>query len=105
MDAEFKHIRCDPDGTAWVEGADLKVIDLVMACQAYGWSPEEYHLQHPRISLAHICAALAYYYEHQADLDRQILADLDWADQEREKNLAETAALRERLRRRRQRTA
>ena len=39
---------------------------------AHGTSPEEMHLQYPHVSIAQICAALAYYYDHQADLDAQI---------------------------------
>ena len=76
-----------------------------MACQAYGWSPEEYHLQHPGISLAQIHAALAYYYEHQIELDQAIREDLSWAESERNQNIRETASIRERLRQLRQKSA
>jgi hypothetical protein len=39
---------------------------------AHGWSPEEMHFQHPNLSLAQIHAALAYYYDHQQELDADI---------------------------------
>jgi hypothetical protein len=39
---------------------------------AYGWSPEEMHRQHSHLSMAQIHAALAYYYEHQDEVDADI---------------------------------
>jgi len=36
------------------------------------------HRQHPHLSMAQIHAALAYYYEHQADIDAQI--EKDWQE-------------------------
>ena len=39
----------------------------------HGWSAEEIYLQHERqISLAQIHAALAYYYDNQAQIDAQV---------------------------------
>lgn len=105
METEFKHIVKDEDGRLWIEDTNLKVLELVLACQAYGWGPEEYHLQHPEISMSKICAAMAYYYEHQSEMDQEIRNDLDWAEAERDRNLAETAEIRDRLRRFRQKSA
>ncbi|MGH9469091.1 MAG: DUF433 domain-containing protein [Terriglobia bacterium] len=65
-------IEIDSRGIAWIAGANTKVIELVLDKIAYGWSPEEMHLQHPHLSLAQIHSALAYYYENQAVLDAQI---------------------------------
>lgn len=105
VESEFKHIVLDEAGRAWIDGTCLKVLELVEACQAYGWSPEEYHLQHPGIAMVQICAALAYYYEHQIEMDRQIMDGAAWAASEHQRNRQETAALRDRLRRMRQKSA
>ena len=43
-----------------------------MAQRAYGWSPEELHFQHPDLSLGQIHSALAYYWDHRNELDRDI---------------------------------
>lgn len=102
MKSEFKHILLDEAGRAWIDGTGLKVSELVEATQAYGWSPEEYHLQHPEVAMVQICAALAYYYEHQGEMDQQICDDAAWASREYQRNRQETAALRERLRRKQQ---
>ena len=66
------HIRVDDGGVAWIEGTQVKVIELAVDKLAHGWSPEEMHFQHPHLSLAQIHAALAYYYDHQTELDAEI---------------------------------
>ncbi len=69
------HISIDDRGRAFVEGSKVKVIHLVLAKQAYGWSPEELKRQFPHLSLAEIHAALTYYYDNQAEVDAQIIAE------------------------------
>jgi uncharacterized protein (DUF433 family) len=59
-------------GVAWITGANVKVIEVVMDRIAHGWSPEEIHFQHPALSFAQIHAALSYYYENQPKLDAEI---------------------------------
>ena len=66
------HIEIDEQGVAWITGANVKVIEVVLDKLAYGWSPEETHFQHPNLSLAQIHAGLAYYYENQERLDAEI---------------------------------
>lgn len=66
------HIVLDEQGRPWIEGTNTKVIEVVLDRLAYGWSPEEMHLQHPHLPLARIHAALAYYYDHQVEMDEQI---------------------------------
>jgi len=68
-------IELDERGVAWIVGANTKVKEVVLDKMAYGWSPEEMHFQHPHLSMAQIHAALAYYYEHQVEIDAQIMSD------------------------------
>jgi uncharacterized protein (DUF433 family) len=70
------HIEIDDRGVAWITDANTKVIEVVLDRVAYGWSPEEIHFQHPTLSLAQIHAALTYYYDHQAELDAEIMRQL-----------------------------
>ena len=65
-------IEIDEHGVAWVSGANIKVIEIVLDKLAHGSSPEEIHFQYPILSLAQIHAALSYYYEHQLELDSEI---------------------------------
>jgi uncharacterized protein (DUF433 family) len=66
------HILIDADGTAWIDDSNVKVIEVALDKLAHGSSPEEMHLQYPHLSLAQIYAALAYYHDHQAELDAEI---------------------------------
>ena len=50
----------------------MKVIELVLEREAYGWSPEELHFQHPYLSLGQIYSALAFYSDHKDELDEDI---------------------------------
>jgi len=75
------HIRVDDAGVAWIEGTQVKVIELATDKLAHGSSPEEMHFQYPHLSLAQIHAALAYYYDHQPELDAEIERRLTYADE------------------------
>jgi len=70
--ATATHIRLDAHGVAWIDHTKVKVIEVVVDKLAHGSSPEEMHFQYPHLSLAQIHAALAYYYDHQAELDAEI---------------------------------
>jgi len=65
-------IEVDAQGVAWISGTKVKVIEVALDKLAPGSSPEEMHFQYPHLSLAQIHAALAYYYEHQTELDAEI---------------------------------
>ncbi len=66
------HIDIDENGVAWIRDANVKVIEVALDKLAHGSSPEEMHFQYPHLSLAQIHAALAYYYDHQLELDAEI---------------------------------
>jgi uncharacterized protein (DUF433 family) len=67
------HIYLDEEGRAWIDDTNTKVIEVVLDKLAYGWSPEEMHYQHyGQLSMSQIHAALAYYYDHQAEMDAEI---------------------------------
>ena len=93
---ELHHIRIDDTGTAWIVGTTTKVIEVAIDKIAYGSSSEEIQFQYPHLSLAQVHAALAYYYDHQAELDHEIERRQAYAEKMREKNLS--SPLQERLR-------
>src|SRR2546423_888455 len=66
------HIRLDENGVAWVGDTNVKVIEVAIDKIAHGSSPEEMHFQYPHLTLAQIHAALAYYYDNQAEFDAEI---------------------------------
>jgi uncharacterized protein (DUF433 family) len=93
----YQHIHLNNDGVPFVAETTMKVIELVMAQQAYGWSPEELHFQHPYLSMSQIHSALAYYWEHTETLDAAIAASLEFAEQSRQ--MAEPSPLVEKIKR------
>ncbi len=66
------HIWLDDRGVAWIDRTNVKVVEVVLDKLAHGSSAEEMHFQYPHLSLSQIYAALAYYHDHQKDMDIQI---------------------------------
>jgi uncharacterized protein (DUF433 family) len=58
----------------------MKIVELVTAQKAYGWSPEEIHFQHPYLSMSQIYSALAYYWDRQSEIDADIQRRFDYAE-------------------------
>src|SRR5437870_4235008 len=73
--ARLPHILIDDCGIAWIERTHTKVKEVVLDKLAYGWSPEEIHRQHSYLPMAKIHAALAYYYDHQTQMDAEMEED------------------------------
>ena len=71
-ETRYEHIILDARGVPRIAGTTMKVVELITAQAAYGWSPEELHFQFPHLSLGQIHSALAYYWDHRDDLDRDI---------------------------------
>jgi uncharacterized protein (DUF433 family) len=76
----YEHIALDNNGIPIVTGTNTKVIEIVLDKIAYGWSPEEIHYQHPHLSLGQIYSALAYYWDHQDELDQDIQRRLEFVE-------------------------
>lgn len=77
----YPHVTVGATGRARVGETGIAVSQLVAETTAYGWSPAELHFQHPGLALAEIHAALAYYWDHAAEVDREVAEEL--ADIER----------------------
>jgi uncharacterized protein (DUF433 family) len=91
VETRYEHIVLNPQGVPIIAGTTMKVIELVLAQTAYGWSAEELHFQFPYLSLGQIHSALAYYWDHRDDLDQDIARRVDAVDHLR--GQAQTAAL------------
>ena len=66
------HIDFNETGTPIVKGTQTKVEEIVLDHIAWHWDAETIHRNHPHLSLAQIHSALAFYYDHQAELDASI---------------------------------
>ena len=80
----YPHIERNEAGVPLIMGTTIKVIEVVRDRLAYGWDADEIHRQHPHLSLAQIYSALAFYYDHKEELDRDM--------EERDRRVAEIKA-------------
>ncbi len=58
---EYKYIELNKDSVPIIARTTMKVVELVKAQIAYGWSPAELHLNHRYLTMSQILSALAYY--------------------------------------------
>lgn len=69
---DHKYIEIDDNGIALIADSTMKVSELITSHLVYGWSPEELHFQYPHLSLSKVYSALAYYWDYQPAIDREI---------------------------------
>ena len=80
---EHKYVKLDDRNVPIIAGTTMKVVELVTAQIAYGWSPEELHFQHPYLTMSQIHSALAYYWDHKDALDADMERRFQFAEQSR----------------------
>jgi uncharacterized protein (DUF433 family) len=95
--SKYPHILLDERGRGWIDDTNVKVIEVALEKIAYGYTPEQMMEQHPgTFTLAQLHAALAYYYDHQAEYDAEIERQAREAEEMRAQNL--NAPIRQKLR-------
>lgn len=95
-ETRYEHIVINDDGVPSIAGTTMKIVELITAQTAYGWSPEELHFQFPSLTLGQIHSALAYYWDHKDELDRDIIRRLAMVEEWRHQ--VSPVPLRDRLR-------
>jgi uncharacterized protein (DUF433 family) len=86
--ASAAHIRLDDRNVAWIDDTNIKVVEIALERIAHGSSPEEICDQHNgNLTLAQIYAALAHYYDHQSEYDREIERKLNEYESRRSASL------------------
>ncbi len=80
-ETRYEHIALTEDGVPILSDTTMKVVELVLARIAYGWSAEELHFQFPHLSLGQIYSALAYYWDHRDAFEQEIERRLERVDQ------------------------
>jgi uncharacterized protein (DUF433 family) len=70
--AEYGHIVFDSQKVPFLSGTQTKVVEVVLDHLAHGSDAHEIHRQYPHLTLGQIHSALAYYYDHQAEMDQAI---------------------------------
>ena len=90
----INHIWLDERNVAWIDQTNMKVIEIALERLAHGSSVEEIVEQHRGlISLAQVHAVLAYYHDHEADLNAEIERQLETADRLRSASLSSPGRL------------
>ena len=79
-ETRYEHVVLNEARIPLISGTTMKVVELVLAQAAYGWSAEELHIQFPNLTLGQIYSALAYYWDHREELDKDIEKRLKKAD-------------------------
>jgi uncharacterized protein (DUF433 family) len=74
------HIEFNSQGVPYLAGTQTKVIEVALDRLAHHWDADEIQRQHPHLSLAQIYSALAYYYDHEAEMDEEIEEQLRRAE-------------------------
>jgi uncharacterized protein (DUF433 family) len=68
----YAHIEQNAKGEPIITGTRIKVRMIALDRIAHGWDAEEIQRHHPDLSLGQIHSALAYYYDHKPEMDRDI---------------------------------
>ncbi len=79
----YQHIVLDAQGVPVVQGANTKVVEVVLHARSSGLTPEQLAGELPHLSPAQIHSALAYYWDHKEALDADIEARREFAQRMR----------------------
>src|SRR5947209_16275329 len=71
-EALFQNIETRSNGATYLAGTQTKVIEIALDRLAHHWDADEIQRQHPHLTLGQIHSCLAYYYDHQLEMDQQI---------------------------------
>jgi len=71
-ETRYEHVVLNETHVPLISGTTMKVVELVLAQTAYGWTAEELHIQFSHLTLGQIYSALAYYWDHREELDVDI---------------------------------
>lgn len=86
------HIESKPGfagGRPCIAGTRIRIQDIV-AWTELGRSPDDIANMYPHVTLADVHAALAYYHDNRADIDRQMREDEEFVDRFKAEYLAKS---------------
>ena len=79
----IQHIESDPNkcgGKPCIAGTRIRVWDVHVWHNLRGQSPEQIVTDFPQLTLADVYAALAYYFDHREEIERQMNEAAEFAD-------------------------
>lgn len=63
-----------------IKGTRIKVLEVGIEFDYLGMSPDEIVRAHPHLTLAQVHTALAYFYEHIAEMQQKIRKDKEYIE-------------------------
>lgn len=95
LETTYPHITKPPGEPARLTRVPrIRVAQLVMDYIAHGWSADEMVRQHPNLRQAEVHAAMAYYFDHDAEISAELRAEWNQVDRERAERLPSALVLR-----------
>jgi uncharacterized protein (DUF433 family) len=79
----IQHITKSPGicgGEACIAGHRIRVADIAVWHERRGYSPDEVVDVFPGITLADVHSALAYYFDHRDEIEKELAEDGQWAE-------------------------
>jgi uncharacterized protein (DUF433 family) len=92
----YPHIELNEESVPILSGTTTKVLEIVQDHLAHHWNAEDIQRQYPYLSLAQIYAALAYFYDHEQEVEQEISRRLQRVQEIRDRR--EDAAFQAKLR-------
>jgi uncharacterized protein (DUF433 family) len=78
---DYAHISLDSDGAPVITGTHTKVVEIVLDHLAHASDAREIHREFPHLPMGAILSALAYYYDHQTEMDNDIARRMGKVDE------------------------
>jgi len=81
-----EHIEATPGvcgGKPRIAGHRIRVMDVAVWHEQLGLSPDEIVSRHPDLTLADVHAALAYYFDHRAEIQEDIAVERRFVEEMR----------------------
>jgi uncharacterized protein (DUF433 family) len=82
---EYSYVTLGPDNVPMVAGTNVKLVEIVLDHLAHGSDAQEIHREFPHLGLGQIHGALAYYYDHQDEVEAEISRRLQRSEDLRRK--------------------
>jgi uncharacterized protein (DUF433 family) len=84
LEGPYPHIEKPEGAPARLQRVPrIRVAQIAMDYIAYGWSVDEMCRQHPYLKPAEGHAAMAYYFDHQDEIDSEIRREMEEVERDR----------------------
>jgi hypothetical protein len=84
VELTYPHIEKAPGDTARLKRLPrIRVMQIVIDYLNHGWSADEICIHYPHLRRAEVHSAMAYYFDHQAEIDAEIEHEQHLIDESR----------------------